>query len=81
MFVLTWPGSYRFRTGVHRKRKQAFFFSSLGPVAQWIEHLRPKELVVRSTRTRVTISESESEFGSFLLPTGTSSRLLALKIR
>ena len=26
-----------------------------GPVAQWIERLRPKEKVVRSTRTRVTI--------------------------
>ena len=25
-----------------------------GPVAQWIEQLRPKEKVVRSTRTRVT---------------------------
>lgn len=27
---------------------------SLGPVAQWIEQFRPKEEVVRSTRTRVT---------------------------
>ena len=26
-----------------------------GPVAQWIEQFRPKEEVVRSTRTRVTI--------------------------
>ena len=26
-----------------------------GLVAQWIEQLRPKEEVVRSTRTRVTI--------------------------
>ena len=25
-----------------------------GPVAQWIEQLRPKEKVVRSTRTEVT---------------------------
>ena len=29
--------------------------SVVGPVAQWIERLRPKEKVVRSTRTRVTI--------------------------
>lgn len=28
----------------------------IGLVAQWIEQLRPKEKVVRSTRTRVTIS-------------------------
>ena len=26
----------------------------LGPVAQWIEQFRPKEEVVRSTRTRIT---------------------------
>lgn len=38
-----------------------------GSVAQWIEQLRPKEKVVRSTRARATNSESESEDGSFLL--------------
>lgn len=39
----------------------------IGLVAQWIEQLRPKEKVVRSTRTRVTIPESEPEIGSFLV--------------
>ena len=29
-------------------------FGMPGPVAQWIERFRPKEEVVRSTRTRVT---------------------------
>ena len=30
-----------------------------GPVAQWIEQLRPKEKVVRSTRTGVTTNMSD----------------------
>lgn len=38
-----------------------------GSVAQWIEQLRPKEKVVRSTRARATILELESEIGSFFV--------------
>ena len=39
-----------------------------GPVAQWIERFRPKEMVARSTRARVTMSRNQrNPSGDFLM--------------
>ncbi len=45
-----------------------------GSVAQWIEQLRPKEKVVRSTRTRVTKFELKAALTAFFLPRSVYNR-------
>ena len=46
----------------------------IGSVAQWIEQLRPKEKVVRSTRARATNSRIESPIWAIFRPRSIRNR-------